>query len=262
MTPSSPASRVSIIVIPGAISCTAGSSHSLPRRGGGTSAGVGRGRGGRRGPGRGRHARWASGPAAPRRRASARSRAGWPAACAAAACRPRAPARRSRASWASAWGGSRGPLDLAFDGADAVDPGGLIVKGAGGALVRERLVAQAAAVWLVLVDEPEDGPAPSTPGGGCPWPRSPSAPRASPGSSPTWRPGAGARPQRRRARRCSTWTSPPGRTGRRSPPAPPRCRGSWTTGSSTSPLDRVLVGRPDGVLVDGGLTAAAATITA
>ena len=49
----------------------------------------------------------------------------------------------------------RGPLDLAFDGADAVDPGGLIVKGAGGALVRERLVARAAATWLVLVDEPK-----------------------------------------------------------------------------------------------------------
>jgi ribose 5-phosphate isomerase A len=49
----------------------------------------------------------------------------------------------------------RHPLDLAFDGADAVDPGGLIVKGGGGALVRERLVARAAAVWLVLVDEPK-----------------------------------------------------------------------------------------------------------
>jgi ribose 5-phosphate isomerase A len=49
----------------------------------------------------------------------------------------------------------RGRLDLAFDGADAVDPGGLIVKGAGGALVRERLVAHAADVWLVLVDEPK-----------------------------------------------------------------------------------------------------------
>lgn len=48
-----------------------------------------------------------------------------------------------------------GPLDLAFDGADAVDPDGLIVKGAGGALVRERLVADAAATWLVLVDGPK-----------------------------------------------------------------------------------------------------------
>jgi ribose 5-phosphate isomerase A len=49
----------------------------------------------------------------------------------------------------------RGALDLAFDGADAVGPDGLLVKGAGGALVRERLVAQAADVWLVLVDEPK-----------------------------------------------------------------------------------------------------------
>jgi ribose 5-phosphate isomerase A len=49
----------------------------------------------------------------------------------------------------------RAPLDLAFAGADAVDPHGQVVKGAGGALVRERLVARAAAVWLVLVDEPK-----------------------------------------------------------------------------------------------------------
>lgn len=48
-----------------------------------------------------------------------------------------------------------GPLDLAFDGADAVDPRGLVVKGAGGALVRERVVAESAAVFLVLVDAPK-----------------------------------------------------------------------------------------------------------
>ena len=48
-----------------------------------------------------------------------------------------------------------GPLDLAFDGADAVDPAGLVVKGAGGALVRERLVADAAARFLILVDAPK-----------------------------------------------------------------------------------------------------------
>ncbi len=47
------------------------------------------------------------------------------------------------------------PLDLAFDGADAVDPGGLVVKGAGGALVRERIVSEAAATFLVLVDGPK-----------------------------------------------------------------------------------------------------------
>jgi len=46
-----------------------------------------------------------------------------------------------------------GRLDLAFDGADAVTPDGLIVKGAGGAMVRERIVAASADRFLVLVDE-------------------------------------------------------------------------------------------------------------
>jgi ribose 5-phosphate isomerase A len=49
----------------------------------------------------------------------------------------------------------RGPLDLAFDGADAVDRDGLTVKGAGGAMVRERVVADAARRFLVLVDGPK-----------------------------------------------------------------------------------------------------------
>lgn len=49
----------------------------------------------------------------------------------------------------------RGALDLAFDGADAVDPAGLIVKGAGGAMVRERVVADAASRFLILVDAPK-----------------------------------------------------------------------------------------------------------
>jgi ribose 5-phosphate isomerase A len=48
-----------------------------------------------------------------------------------------------------------GPLDVAFDGADAVDPDGLVIKGAGGALVRERIVADAAARFLILVDAPK-----------------------------------------------------------------------------------------------------------
>lgn len=46
-----------------------------------------------------------------------------------------------------------GPLDVAFDGADVVTPGGLVVKGAGGALVRERIVDEGAARFLVLVDD-------------------------------------------------------------------------------------------------------------
>lgn len=48
-----------------------------------------------------------------------------------------------------------GPLDIAFDGADAVDPDGLVVKGAGGAMVRERVVATSAGRFLVLVDAPK-----------------------------------------------------------------------------------------------------------
>ena len=47
------------------------------------------------------------------------------------------------------------PLDLAFDGADAIDPRGLCVKGAGGAMVRERVLAESAPRFLVLVDAPK-----------------------------------------------------------------------------------------------------------
>ena len=42
-------------------------------------------------------------------------------------------------------------LDLAVDGADEVDPAGDLVKGYGGALVRERIVAAAAQRFVVLV---------------------------------------------------------------------------------------------------------------
>lgn len=44
-------------------------------------------------------------------------------------------------------------LHLAFDGADAVTADGLVVKGAGGAMVRERIVALAADRFVVLVDD-------------------------------------------------------------------------------------------------------------
>lgn len=47
------------------------------------------------------------------------------------------------------------PLDIAFDGADAIDASGLCVKGAGGAMVRERVLAQGAARFIVLVDAPK-----------------------------------------------------------------------------------------------------------
>jgi ribose 5-phosphate isomerase A len=44
-------------------------------------------------------------------------------------------------------------LDLAIDGADQVAPDGWLVKGAGGAHTREKLVAAAAERFVVIVDE-------------------------------------------------------------------------------------------------------------
>lgn len=44
-------------------------------------------------------------------------------------------------------------LDLAIDGADEVGPGGGLLKGAGGALVREKIVARASRRFVVVVDE-------------------------------------------------------------------------------------------------------------
>ncbi|MBM4061403.1 MAG: ribose-5-phosphate isomerase RpiA [Planctomycetes bacterium] len=44
-------------------------------------------------------------------------------------------------------------LDLAIDGADEVDPHKNLIKGGGGAHLRERLVASAAAEMVVVVDE-------------------------------------------------------------------------------------------------------------
>lgn len=44
-------------------------------------------------------------------------------------------------------------LDLALDGADEVDPAWQLIKGAGGSLLREKIVAQAAALFAIVVDE-------------------------------------------------------------------------------------------------------------
>jgi ribose 5-phosphate isomerase A len=44
-------------------------------------------------------------------------------------------------------------VDLAVDGADAVDPDLRLIKGAGGALLREKIVAAAARRFVVVVDE-------------------------------------------------------------------------------------------------------------
>lgn len=46
-----------------------------------------------------------------------------------------------------------GTLDLTVDGADEVDPGLDLIKGLGGALLREKMVAQASARMLVVVDD-------------------------------------------------------------------------------------------------------------
>jgi ribose 5-phosphate isomerase A len=43
-------------------------------------------------------------------------------------------------------------LDICVDGADEVDPNGQLIKGGGGALLREKYVALAAARFLVMVD--------------------------------------------------------------------------------------------------------------
>lgn len=45
------------------------------------------------------------------------------------------------------------PIDLAVDGADEVDPQLRMIKGRGGALVREKVVAAAARRFVVIVDE-------------------------------------------------------------------------------------------------------------
>jgi len=44
-------------------------------------------------------------------------------------------------------------IDLTIDGADEVDPAGNIVKGAGGALLREKIVAQASVREIIVVDD-------------------------------------------------------------------------------------------------------------
>jgi ribose 5-phosphate isomerase A len=56
-------------------------------------------------------------------------------------------------------------LDVAIDGADAVDPAGWLIKGGGGAHAREKVVAAAAARFIVIVssDKAVDRLAPPVP---------------------------------------------------------------------------------------------------
>jgi ribose 5-phosphate isomerase A len=46
-----------------------------------------------------------------------------------------------------------GGLDIAIDGADQIDPGAWLVKGGGGALTREKVVAAAAKVFVVIASQ-------------------------------------------------------------------------------------------------------------
>ena len=46
-----------------------------------------------------------------------------------------------------------GPLDLAVDGADEIDPTRNCIKGRGGALLREKIIAQAARRFVLIADE-------------------------------------------------------------------------------------------------------------
>ncbi|MEK9500364.1 ribose-5-phosphate isomerase RpiA [Gaopeijia maritima] len=48
------------------------------------------------------------------------------------------------------------PLDLAVDGADEVDPHLDLVKGLGGALLREKMVVQAARAFVVVADDSKE----------------------------------------------------------------------------------------------------------
>jgi ribose 5-phosphate isomerase A len=49
--------------------------------------------------------------------------------------------------------GYRGPIAWGFDGADAVDPKFLMIKGKGGALLQEKILAARCTEFVVIVDE-------------------------------------------------------------------------------------------------------------
>ncbi len=50
-------------------------------------------------------------------------------------------------------------IDVTIDGADEVDPELNLIKGGGGALLREKIVAQASSLYIIVVDEQKLSPA-------------------------------------------------------------------------------------------------------
>jgi ribose 5-phosphate isomerase A len=152
----------------------------------------------------------------------------------------------------------RGPIDVAFDGADAVDPAGLVVKGAGGALERERIVADAAGRFLMLVD------APKMVGTLDAWGTLPVA--AIPfGAASVARALADLSPVRRAARSDDglvilDLAVPPGSDWAALAARVDATTGVVDQGLFRVTLDRVLIGTQDGGCVTGEAAAAAATI--
>ncbi|QKY70015.1 ribose-5-phosphate isomerase RpiA [Lentibacillus sp. CBA3610] len=69
------------------------------------------------------------------------------------------PSSRQTQNWANEFGvpltdfAKTQTLDIAIDGADEVDQGWHLIKGGGGALVREKIIAAAAREFVVIVDE-------------------------------------------------------------------------------------------------------------
>jgi ribose 5-phosphate isomerase A len=51
-----------------------------------------------------------------------------------------------------------GPIDVYVDGADEVDPALALIKGGGGALTREKIIAQASRKFVCIVDESKEVP--------------------------------------------------------------------------------------------------------
>ena len=51
-----------------------------------------------------------------------------------------------------------GPIDVYVDGADEVDPALALIKGGGGALTREKIIAQASRTFVCIVDESKEVP--------------------------------------------------------------------------------------------------------